>query len=142
MIGRAFILGMMVSTAGAQQPTSNLLLANQYGELCTMCVGTLSCAAPEGAATTFVFQKKTFLGQMMTVLDFIPGIGKGAWESRPVVITPPDTGPRTETARLSIKEAKIEAGGTVIDRASGAWMNDKGAALGTCVWTDKTAGAK
>jgi len=129
------------------KPTAELLLTNQYGELCTMCVGTLSCAAPDSAAkTVYAFQKKGFVGQMMTVLDYVPGIGRGVWEKRDVIITATDTEgqstTRTETARLSVKEAKIEAGGTVIDRATGAWMDAKGAALGSCVWTDKTAEAK
>jgi hypothetical protein len=138
---------LLASSVKAQDAGPNLLLANKFGELCTMCVGTLSCSAGDsGARTTYAFQKKTFLGQMMTVLDFVPGRGKRPWETRPVVITATKsdgtTTTRTENGRLSVKEARIEAGGTIIDRTNGAWTTNTGAPLGTCQWTDPTPTTK
>lgn len=133
--------------AHAQDTKPDLLLANKFGELCTMCVGTLKCTATEtGATTTFAFQKKTWFGQMMTIFDFVPGLGKGPWETRPVVISQSQADgaatSRIDEGRLSIKEARIEAGGTMIDRTTGAWSNSNGAALGTCIWTDPNPAAK
>jgi hypothetical protein len=137
------VVGLLwASIVHAQDTSPSLLLANKFGELCTMCVGTLSCSATDTAAkTTYAFQKKTFLGQMMTVLDFVPGLGKGPWESRPVTITETKsdgtTSTRTEDGRLSFKEARIEVGGTVIDRTTGGWTSGTGATLGSCVWSDQ-----
>jgi hypothetical protein len=135
------------ASGAAQEPAPPLLLADKFGELCTMCVGTLTCAASEGPAKTiYAFQKKTFLGQMLTVLDFVPGLGKGAWETRPVSITETTadgaSATRTETARLSLAQAKIETGGTVIDRITGAWSSASGAALGMCAVIEQPGAAK
>jgi hypothetical protein len=138
---------LIASSVPAQDTTPNLLLANKFGELCTRCVGTLSCNAGDSAAkTTYVFREKTFIGQMMTVLDFVPGLGKGSWESRPVVITETKndgtTTSRTEVGRLSMKEARIEAGGMLINRTTGAWTSITGDSLGTCQWTDPNPATK
>jgi hypothetical protein len=134
------ILAVMgVSCSAAQEPQSTpLLLANQYGELCTMCVASLKCSSPDNTVkTTYDFQKKGFIGQMMTVLDYVPGLGPGVWETRDVRITDTKSdgtsATRSEGSRLSIKEAKIEAGGTTINRATGAWASASGADLGLCV---------
>jgi hypothetical protein len=129
----AWVIGVGLAGAAAAQEASVPLLATKFGELCTMCEAALSCAPADGGApTSYAFRKKTFLGQMRTVLDFVPGIGKGPWESRPVVITAPGAAPRTETARLNLEAARIEAGGTTIDRLSGAWRAADGTALGQC----------
>lgn len=124
-----------------------LLLASKFGELCTMCVATLNCTTPDGLAkTSYAFQKKTFVGQMLTVLDFVPGLGRGTWEARPVKISQASTTgtatSRDETARLSLKEAKIEVDGTMIDRTSGAWTSASGVALGQCTWSDQPGATK
>ena len=137
------VIGVAASSAQAQPPAS-LLLANQYGELCTMCVATLTCSGADNTiTTTYDFHKKGFLGQMMTVLDYLPGLGRGVWQTRDVRITEIKAdgakAARTEKARLSMKEAKIEAGSAVINRTTNAWVSASGTDFGTCVATQTGA---
>ncbi|MDX2142851.1 MAG: hypothetical protein SFV19_05825 [Rhodospirillaceae bacterium] len=125
---------LLTPPSAAAQPASPepfMLLQNQFGELCTMCEATLACTDAAGAATAYRFQKKTFLGQMRTVLDFVPGLGPGAWEERPVTVSA-NGATRQDTARLSLKEARIEIGETRIDRRTGAWTGADGTSLGQC----------
>ena len=147
LIGLGFFLISASVCAAQDAPAKPLLLATKFGELCTMCVATLDCATTDGTAkTTYTFQKKTFLGQMLTVLDFVPGLGRGSWETRPVKISDTNgTGTmaaRMETARLSLKESKIEVSGTTIDRATGNWAGANNAPLGQCTWTDQSGASK
>ena len=123
---------MLAGSALAQTP----LLANQFGELCTMCEAALSCTSGDGPETVYVFHRKSFLGQMMTVLDYVPFIGPPDWETRPATVTVKGGSGAPATARLSLKHHSIEVAGATIDRATGAWRNAGGAG-GTCHAIDK-----
>jgi hypothetical protein len=133
-IGLAVVL-FLPWPASAQSPDGGtfLLLQDKFGELCTMCEATLTCVPNDSAAapTTLRFQKKTFLGQMRTVLDFVPGLGPGAWEERPVIVALAGQ-ERTEAARLSTAEAQIQIAEMRIDRRTGAWSDVHGKTMGTC----------
>jgi hypothetical protein len=128
------VLVLALSTAvAADEPPP--LLATKFGELCTVCTATLVCTPTDGsAATAYGFQKKTMLGQMLTVLDYVPGL-KSAWEERPVTIAAAGAAPVTVTARLSLPEARIlvptPAGEVDIDRRTGA-LRRGAEVLGTC----------
>lgn len=135
-----WILGLSLaglSASTSAQPANEapfMLLQNQFGELCTMCEASLECrpTSSDSPVTTYRFQKKTFLGQMRTVLDFVPGLGPGAWESRPVITSNRTIQSVAGEARLSLKEAKIEVPGATIDRRTGAWIGGDGGSLGQC----------
>jgi len=133
------IVGLLMLLAAPASAADPPLLANQFGELCTMCEAALRCEpTATGVHTVYVFHKKGFIGQMMTVLDYVPFIGPPLWEERPVTAIALGASPtrNAATARLSLKENGIEVAGATIDRTTGAWRTADGAA-GTCKIIDK-----
>ena len=138
-----------------------MMLASQFGELCTMCEATVVCrsvreANGSGASfeldslsdASFVlyhFRTKTFWGQIATIWDyFARWFDPVTSEERPVDIyrQRSDAGvvvrqaSLTETAYLSKADAQIFVQGRRIDRWTGEWAHESGAPLGTCVRTD------
>ena len=101
-----------------------------------MCEAALSCTPAEGPETVYVFRRKSFFGQMRTVLDYVPFLGPPEWEERPATVTVAGGTGEETTARLSLKKRSIEVAGATIDRATGAWRSAQGTA-GTCRAIDK-----
>jgi hypothetical protein len=105
-------------------------LTNEYGELCTMCEADVTCTASDGAATAYHFQKRTFLSQMSTVLDYFPFTkGYGLKHSRPVIAD----GAREGRAAFDLNTKRIDLpDNSWIDRSDGSWHAADGSAKGQC----------
>lgn len=142
MRGTLAALILAASPAMGQAPAgSGLLLADKFGELCTMCEAALMCSAEGGTPTTYHFHKKSFLGQMRTVLDYVPFIGPPEWEERPATVKRSGGAGEGVPARLSFKKQSIEVDGATIDRTTGAWRAADGT-TGICRAVEAAAAAR
>lgn len=140
----ATALAQVPAQVPAQIPAKPILLASEFGELCTMCEAALRCEPAQmsetARSTIYVFHKKSFMGQVATVWDYVPFVAKSEWETRPATIylLNGDTVERSgETARLNFKGAKAEVGGTRINRLNGEWQSADGSTLGLCREIDR-----
>ncbi|MDX2222320.1 MAG: hypothetical protein SFV21_06200 [Rhodospirillaceae bacterium] len=139
------LLVLAAQPALAQDPPKPILLASEFGELCTMCEAAVRCEPAQmsetARATVYVFHKKSFMNQVATIWDYLPFVAKSDWESRPATIYQfnGDSVERGgETARLNFTAAKAEVGGTLINRLNGEWQAGDGSALGLCREIDRT----
>ena len=138
LLGRAAaLMALVTATPTMAADGKGQLLTTQFGELCTMCTATLQCGPEGGAQTTYAFGTRTFLSQMSTVLDYVPGLSDQAKvHSRPVTIT--IDGKRVDgTAKFNFRDARIDlpdakGAATWIDRSSGAWHGAGESLLGRC----------
>lgn len=136
----AAVLAFGAPVAGhAQQKHdfSGMMLTNQMGELCTMCEADMTCTVSDGAAIAYHFQKRGFLGQMATVLDYFPLTQKwGLRHTRPVTVKGSGTEAVGEaTFDLEAKRISVPGPGGMaswVDRTDGSWHGADGAVIGAC----------
>ncbi len=133
-----------------------MLLANRFGELCTMCEAIVLCesdkeildfngALPEEMSSSFTlyhFQTKKFWGQIATIWNyFARWIDPVVSETRPVIVYEKTTSVNgrvlkaktIETAKLDLDEAKIVVADRTIDRMTHRWALSEKEATGACV---------
>lgn len=138
------IVGALLLSAGAapvaaqdKHDIGGMMLTNQMGELCTMCEADMTCTTPEGVATSYHFQKRGFVGQMLTVLDYFPFTRQfGLRHTRPVTISAADSKTTGEAAmdlttkRIEVPDAK--GASTWVDRTTGQWHGAGDSVIGQC----------
>ncbi len=138
---RHIIRTVVIAVAVSGTPTNaadvdGLLLTTKFGELCTTCKATLECVRGE-KTTLYAFGERTFLSQMSTVLDFVPGLRQTAKvHTRPVTVTS-GASVLNAKARFDLGEARIDlpdiAGqATQIERRTGAWTAGGSGEPGKC----------
>jgi hypothetical protein len=149
------LAAILAAGAAAAQPAQDPqypLLVNRFGELCTMCEAMVACRAGDAAPadvpalqagpyTLYHFQVRTFWGQVSTIFSYLQRwIEPVVYQERPVVTYTVDaTGPggtarsRADgTAGLSLDPSRVIIGERQIDRATSAWQDRDGQAVGSC----------
>jgi len=152
---RNSLAAMMLVVSTAALPTQAqvkdrdnppLLLASQFGELCTMCVAYLRCTRTHADPDHFdlyYIQQKSFWGQLATIWDWGTVLFRDQpkSESRDVVIYRQFRDERGDLARivladerahLSMRRARIEVPTGWIDRRTARWSDAQDRAIGQC----------
>jgi SAM-dependent methyltransferase len=134
---------LMLFGGADSSPGAPMLLATQYGELCTMCEGYLRCSLDgDAGVTVYHVRIKDFWQQVATIGDWFMYVFRSPRDERrrldvyqrltdrqgrAVRVVLPD-----QEARLSLAAGRIEVPGGWIDRRSNAWHRDDSSRAGRC----------